>query len=69
MNNLHTKQAIARAKGVSDNTIDAWVARGLLARPIKLGTSKQARVRWSDEQIAELDEKLAALGRKAATTG
>ena len=61
-----TKTEIAEGRKVSTRTVDNWVARGLLAEPLKLGTAQQARVRWTDAQVAELDRNLAALGNKAA---
>ncbi len=58
----HTKQQIARDRGVTPRTVDNWRTRGLLAPPIKLGTAAQSRVRWTDQQVADLDRNLAALG-------
>ncbi len=59
---FHTKQQIAADRKVTTRSVDNWRARGLLAAPIKLGNAPQSRVRWTDEQVAELDRKLAALG-------
>jgi len=59
---LHTKQQIARDRGVTPRTVDNWRARGFLPAPLKLGTAAQSRVRWTDQQVAELDRNLAALG-------
>lgn len=56
--NFHTKKDIADAKRVTPRCVDNWVKRGLLPAPKKLGTSQQARVRWTDEQVAQLDRKL-----------
>jgi hypothetical protein len=55
---LHTKKSIADDKGVTPRSVDNWVKRGLLPAPIKLGTSQQARVRWTDEHVAQLDRNL-----------
>lgn len=60
---LYSKADIGRAKGVTPRTIDNWIARGLLPAPMKFGTTVQARVRWTDEDIAALDRKLASLRR------
>jgi hypothetical protein len=60
----HTKNSIAGDKGVTPRCVDNWRKRGLLPAPIKLGTSQQARVRWTDEQVAELDRNLAATGNQ-----
>ena len=64
---LHTKKDIADAKKVTARTVDNWVERGLLPPPIKLGTSQQARVRWTDESVAVLDHNLASAAVPAAT--
>jgi hypothetical protein len=56
---LFTKADIAEAKSVTPRTIDNWVASGWLPRPLKLGTAKQSRVRWTSEHVAALDRKLA----------
>jgi len=59
---LQSKQRIARERGFTTRAVDIWVTRGLLSPPMKLGTTKQAHVRWTDEQVAALDANLAALG-------
>jgi DNA-binding transcriptional MerR regulator len=61
-----TKLQVAAERGVSTRTVDNWITRGLLRPPIKLGTQPQSRVRFSAEQLAELDERLALLGREPA---
>jgi predicted DNA-binding transcriptional regulator AlpA len=61
-----TKKQIAESKNVSERTVQNWVKRGLLPRPIKLGSTVQSRVRWTDAQVAELDRNLAALNSGAA---
>jgi DNA-binding transcriptional MerR regulator len=68
MKQLHTKDDIAARTRVCRRTVEHWIARGLLPKPLKFGTKKQSRVRWTDEHLAELDRNLAALseGRKAA---
>lgn len=69
MNELYSKADIARAKKVSERTVDRWVVQGLLPPPIKLGPRVQSRVRWTQENVATLDANLAALAaaqRKAA---
>jgi hypothetical protein len=53
-----TKADIAEAKKVSERTVDNWRARGLLPRPRKWGTTQQARVRWTDEDLKILDRNL-----------
>jgi DNA-binding transcriptional MerR regulator len=60
MHREHTKADIAAARRVSIRTVDYWVARGLLPKPRKWGTTLQARVRWTDEDLAVLDHNLAA---------
>jgi DNA-binding transcriptional MerR regulator len=62
----HTKANIAADKKVSPRTVDNWVARGLLPPPRKWGTSKQARVRWTDEDLAVLDRNLSGGSERAA---
>jgi hypothetical protein len=62
---LHTKQAIARERSVTCRTVDNWRDAGLLPAPLKLGTSKQARVRWTDRSLAILDANLKTLGGAA----
>jgi hypothetical protein len=59
---LLTKNEIAVAHRVTPRTIDNWVARGLLSRPKKLGQTDQARVRWTEDQVAELDRRLGLTG-------
>jgi hypothetical protein len=54
----HTKRTIAERREVTPRTVDNWVDRGLLDKPIKLGTHPQSRVRWTDEQVAALDARL-----------
>jgi hypothetical protein len=58
-----TKQMIADGRAVKTRTVDNWRSRGLLPPPIKLGSSKQSRCRWTAEAVAELDRNLAKLGR------
>ena len=55
---FYTKHDISSPRKVTDRTVDNWVERGLLAPPLKLGSSRQARVRWTAEQVAELDRNL-----------
>lgn len=55
---LWTKNEIATARKVTPRCVDIWVDRKLLAAPIKLGDKQQSRVRWTDEQVAELDRRL-----------
>jgi hypothetical protein len=64
--NFHTKQQIALSKRVTPRTVDNWVEKGWLSAPIKFGTSQQARVRWTDEQVADLDRTLAAFSARNA---
>ena len=42
---LWTKNEIATARKVTPRCVDSWVARKLLAAPIKLGDKQQSRVR------------------------
>lgn len=53
-----TKLDIANAKRVSTRCVDNWVHRGLLDKPLKLGSHTQSRVRWTAEQVAALDARL-----------
>jgi DNA-binding transcriptional MerR regulator len=62
---MYTKKEIAKARNVSERTVDNWRSRGLLAKPIKMGSSVQARVRWTDAHVEELDKKLAGLNSQA----
>jgi predicted DNA-binding transcriptional regulator AlpA len=63
---LLTKRDIAEGRKVTTRTVDNWVERGFLPPPKKLGSSQQARVRWTQEQVAELDRKLFGDDRTAA---
>ncbi|MGH8319960.1 MAG: helix-turn-helix transcriptional regulator [Steroidobacteraceae bacterium] len=54
-----TKAQVAALKRVSTRTVDSWVARGLLPKPRKWGTTLQARVRWTDADLAVLERNLA----------
>jgi transposase len=65
---MPTKKDIAKRFTVHERTVDNWRARKLLSAPIKLGSSVQARVRWTDEQVAELARNLAALNTPTAAT-
>lgn len=58
---LFTKTQIARARSVTERTVDNWVDKELLSPPIKLGTKQQSRVRWTKDSVDALDRKLAAL--------
>lgn len=53
-----SKADIAKAKKVSTRTVDNWVASGKLPRPRKWGETQQARVRWTEEDLAALDRNL-----------
>lgn len=55
---LWTKNEIATGRSVTPRCVDNWRARGLLDQPIKLGDKPQSRVRWTDEQVANLDRRL-----------
>jgi predicted DNA-binding transcriptional regulator AlpA len=56
--NYVTKRQIAERFGVSLRSVDNWVARGELARPVKLGTAAQARVRWPADAVAAFEQRL-----------
>lgn len=62
---LISKQEIADEKGVTTVTVDKWVAGGLLPPPMKFGSTRQARVRWTDAAVKVLDGNLAALSDNA----
>lgn len=64
---MYTKRDIAEAKRVSPRTVDNWREAGLLAEPLKLGNQPQSRVRWTAEQVAELDRRLAGADISAAS--
>ena len=68
MAHRRSKSWLAERYGVTPRTIENWRKRKLLPEPLKLGTAIQARVRWSDEDVAVLDANLAALSqdRRAA---
>lgn len=57
----YRKAEIAQRFAVTPRAVDLWVARGLLAPAIKLGNTKQARVRWNAMQVAALEERLRGL--------
>ena len=57
---LYSKLELARAKSVTTRCIDMWVQRELLPKPLKLGTTRQARVRWTQEAVEVLDRNLMA---------
>lgn len=61
MSEFLTKSDIARGRRVTTRTVDNWVRRGLLPPPIKFGTAAQSRVRWSAEDVAILDARLASM--------
>ncbi len=56
----NTKRSIANRFGVTDRCVDNWRKAGKLPPPLKLGTSQQARVRWTDEAVAQLEAALRA---------
>lgn len=60
---FYTKRDIAEARRVTPRSVDNWRKAGLLPEPIKLGAHTQSRVRWTAEQVAELDRRLAAASR------
>lgn len=51
---------LERRYRVTDRTLRAWVKRGWLPRPRKLGPFVQSRVRWTAEDLKVLDARLAA---------
>ncbi len=55
---LLSKQDIADSRRVTTRTVDSWVARGLLDKPMKLGKHQASRVRWTADQVAALDARL-----------
>jgi DNA-binding transcriptional MerR regulator len=61
MAEFYTAADIGRLYRVTDRTVRAWVSRGLLPRPRKLGPFTQSRVRWTQKDLATLDSNLAAL--------
>lgn len=61
MTELYTAADIGRRYRIAERTVRAWVARGLLPSPQKLGPHMQSRVRWTAEDVATLDANLAAL--------
>jgi hypothetical protein len=58
---LFSKQTIASSHAVTPRCVDNWVTRGLLSPPLKMGTTTQGRVRWTADQVAELDRNLGLL--------
>jgi hypothetical protein len=58
---FHRKVDVAQRYGVTERQVDYWRAEGLLPQPIKIGTSQQAKVRWTDEHLATFEKRLAAL--------
>lgn len=58
----YRKSEIAQRFSVTTRAVDLWVARGFLAPAIKLGNTKQARVRWDGAQVAALEERLRTRG-------
>jgi len=57
---LISKNELAERLGVTPRTIDNWVERGLIARPLKLGTAQQSRVRFPADVVDAVTRRLAA---------
>lgn len=62
-----SKSTLAAELDIGESTVDDWVRRGLLPRPIRLGSSP--RWRWSDVEahvcpkaVAETDPFITGLG-------
>jgi len=54
-----SKKQIAQQLGVTERTVDLWVARGFIDQPIKLGTAQQSRVRFHANAAETVAERLA----------
>ena len=58
MKGFPTKREIAERFRVTPRTVDNWVDRGLLPEPTKLGEKQQSRVRWTDDDVQKLEQRL-----------
>jgi predicted DNA-binding transcriptional regulator AlpA len=54
-----TKRQVAEQLGVTERTVDLWIARGVIDRPVKLGAMQQSRVRFPADTAATLAARLA----------
>jgi len=57
---LLSKRQVAERLGVTERTVDLWIARGLIDRPIKLGAAQQSRVRFPADTVDNVARRLAA---------
>jgi predicted site-specific integrase-resolvase len=56
---LLSKRQVAERLGVTERTVDLWIARGLIERPLKLGTTQQSRVRFPPDTVDNVARRLA----------
>lgn len=56
---LLSKRQVAERLGVTERTVDLWIARGLIERPLKLGTAQQSRVRFPADTVDNVARRLA----------
>lgn len=52
-----TKREYAEMLDMSERTVDRWVKRGLLPKPYKAGSSKQARCRWLRQTVIDHEKR------------
>jgi predicted DNA-binding transcriptional regulator AlpA len=64
---LLSKRQVAERLGVTERTVDLWIARGLIDRPIKLGAAQQSRVRFPADTVDNVARRLAAAHTSTAS--
>ena len=64
---LLSKRQVAERLGVTERTVDLWIARGWIDRPIKLGVTQQSRVRFPADTVDNVARRLAASRASAAS--
>jgi predicted DNA-binding transcriptional regulator AlpA len=53
-----------RTLGISRHTLDRWIARGLLPRPVLFGTARRWRLTTCELFLAERERAVIGLGQK-----
>ena len=67
MAEFFTKREVAERFRVTPRTVENWIARGMLAQPVKLGARQQSRVRFAADAVTDLERTLRNSGQSAAT--
>jgi hypothetical protein len=62
-----SKRQIAEKFCVVERTVDDWVKRRWLSPPIKLGSFKQSKVRWTPEAVEKLDAHIRGTAKSTET--